>query len=92
MYKEMFFRVVGHTRSGFLGWRHHWTFVLIGPKGEEIEMNREELRQALKQRPDIGNQDVHMCMDRAVALFRQGRHEWVGYPSGAVVANFRDYL
>ena len=92
MYKEKFFRVVEHTRTGFLGWRHHWTFVLIGAKGEELSMNREDLRQALKHRPDIGNQDVYTCMDRAVELFRQGRREWVGYPSGAVIADLRDYL
>ena len=31
-----------------------------------------------------------MCMHRAAGLFRSGQSEWVGYPSGAVVADLND--
>lgn len=92
MYKEKFFKVVRHTRAGVFGLKHHWTFVLIGPNGDELTMDMDELLQALKHRPDAANQDVFMCVNRAVGLFREGRPEWVGYPSGAVVADLGDYL
>lgn len=89
-YQEKFFKVVEHKRSGLFGLTHRWTYVLIDALGEERRLDRRELLAALLAPRTTTNQDAYMCMHRAAELFRNGQPEWVGYPSGAVVADLNN--
>lgn len=89
-YREKFFRAVEHQRSGLFGLSRRWTFVLIDAQGEESRLDKLELLDALLSPRNTGNQDAYACIHRATELFRNGRSEWVGYPSGAVVADLND--
>jgi hypothetical protein len=86
-YQEKFFRVVEHKRLGLFWLRHRWTYVLIDAHGDERRLDRRELLAALLSPRKTTNQDAYRCMHRASELFRNGQSEWVGYPSGAVVAD-----
>jgi hypothetical protein len=90
-YQEKFFRAVEHKRSGLFGLAHRWTFALIDTQGEERRLDLSELLDALLPGRDSARSDAYMCIDRAVELFRDGRRsEWVGYPTGAVVADLNN--
>ena len=53
-------------------------------------MDLKELLGALLPEKDSARSDAYMCIDRATKLFRNGQSEWVGYPSGAAVADLND--
>ena len=90
-YREMFFRAVGHKRSGLFGLAHRWSFVLVDASGQERRVDQKELLDALLPGRDSPRSDAYMCIDRATDLFTNGRPEWVGYPSGAVVADLNNF-
>jgi hypothetical protein len=81
---EQYLRVVEHTRSGLLGLKHRWTYVLVDTLGQEQRLHgTSEVLDALNS--NLGRQDAYLCMHRASDLFRNGQSEWVGFISGAVV-------
>jgi hypothetical protein len=89
-YQETFFRAVEHKRSGLFGLAHRWSFVLVDSSGQERRMDLKELLGALLPEKDSARSDAYTCIDRATELFSNGQSKWVGYPSGAVVADLND--
>lgn len=87
VYQEKWFRIVEDKRAGIFGQGHRSTFVLLDEKGEGRRLSLLELLDALLGPELAGRQDAYMCIDRATKIFPNGKYEWVGYPSGAVVAD-----
>lgn len=85
VYRERYLKAVEHRRSGLFGLSHNWEYALIDDQAREIHLNTIELLRALVPDKDRSRTDAYMCLDRAKELFLQGRSEWVGYPSGAVI-------
>ncbi|GAA3665499.1 hypothetical protein GCM10023081_00420 [Arthrobacter ginkgonis] len=89
-YQKTFFRAVEYKRSGLFGLAHRWSFVLVDASGQERRVDLKELLDALLPEKDSARSDAYMCIDRATELFSNGQSEWVGYPSGAVVADLNN--
>lgn len=89
-YREKFFRAVEHKRTGLFGLTQRWTYVLIGSRNEEQRLNTIDLLHALVPGRDGPHQDAHMCISRAQELFQNGQSDWVGFPTGGVVADLND--
>ena len=84
-YRERYLKAVEHRRAGLFGMSHHWMYALINEQGTEDRLNTIDLLRVLVPDHDSSRTDAYMCLDRARELFLQGRSEWVGYPSGAVI-------